>query len=175
MININYTGRQTNISDEIRDFCEKRIKSTEKLISSPAEVDIILSVEKYRHKVEIHISSKGFNLNAAEETRDMISSLGLAFDNIERQIKKEKDKVRHRKRRIRKESETFVVEGELQNKRRRIIKDDDYSLKPMSVDEAALLFDSKKRDVFVFRTLEKQNWAILYKRKDGNLGLIELE
>ncbi len=175
MININYTGRQINITAEIREFCEKRIKSTEKLVNSPAELDIILSVEKYRHKAEINISSKGFNLNAAEETRDMISSLGLAFENIERQIKKEKDKTRHRKRRIKKESEVFVAEGELQKKGKRIIEDDDYTLKPMSVDEAALLFDSKKRDVFVFRTLEKQNWAVLYKRKDGNLGLIELE
>jgi len=114
MININYTGRQTNISDEIRDFCEKRIKSTEKLISSPAEVDIILSVEKYRHKVEIHISSKGFNLNAAEETRDMISSLGLAFDNIERQCLTQKREMSLSSGPLRNKIGRFYIKGKME-------------------------------------------------------------
>jgi putative sigma-54 modulation protein len=175
MININYTGRQTNITPEIREFCEKRIRNLDKLIKSPAEVDIILSVEKYRHEAEINISAKGFTLNAAEETQDMLSSLGLAFENIERQVKKEIEKTRQRKRRIKKEPKSFSVESGVQRQGPRIIKEQDYSLKPMSVDEAALLFDPKKKNVFVFKNIENQKWAVLYKRKDRNFGLIELE
>jgi len=176
MININYTGRQINITPEIRDFCEKRMKNIGKLINSPAEVDVVLSVEKYRYKAEINISAKGFTLNAAEETRDIISSLGLVFDNIDRQIKKEKGKMRQRKRRIRKEPETFTPESDVEREEGpRIIRDEDYILKPMSVDEAALLFDPKKKNVFVFRNIDTQKWSVLYKRKDKNLGLIELE
>ncbi len=175
MININYTGRQINITPEIRDFCEKRIKSIGKLIKSPAEMDIVLSVEKYRHQAEINISAKGFTLNAAEETQDMISSLGAAFENIERQVKKEKEKMRQRKRRIRKEAESFPDETGSQIQGTRIIRDNDYILKPMSVEEASLLFDPKKKSVFVFKDIDTQKWAVLYKRKDKNLGLIELE
>lgn len=175
MININYTGRQINISPELRKYCEKRVKSIGKLINSPAEVDVILSVEKYRHKAEINISAKGFTLNAAEETQDMISSLGLAFDNIDRQVKKEKGKMRQRKRRKKKKPESFPSESDFEREGPRIIKDEDYLLKPMSVDEAALLFDSKKKNVFVFKNIDTQKWAVLYKRKDKNFGLIELE
>lgn len=175
MININYTGRQINITPEIRDYCEKRVKSIGKLINSPADMDVILSVEKYRNKAEINISAKGFTLNAAEETRDMISSLGLAFDNIDRQVKKEKNKMRQRKRRKKKEPESFPTDSDFEGKRPRIMKDEDYLLKPMSVDEAALLFDPKKKNVFVFKDIDTQKWAVLYKRKDNNFGLIELE
>jgi len=175
MININYTGRKVNITPEIRKFCEKRLGSIGKLINSPAEIDIILSVEKYRHEAEINISAKGFTLNATEETQDMISSLGLALDNIGRQIKKEKEKMRQRKRRKKKKTPPFSNAFESQKQRSRIIRDDDYILKPMSVDEAALLFDSKKKNVFVFKDIDTQKWAVLYKRKDKNLGLIELE
>jgi putative sigma-54 modulation protein len=175
MININYTGRQINITPELREYCEKRVKSIGKLLDSPAEVDVILSVEKYRNKAEINISAKGFNLNAAEETQDMISSLGLAFDNIDRQVKKEKNKMRQRKRRKIKEPESFPTDSDFERKRPRIIKDEDYLLKPMSVDEAALLFDPKKKNVYVFKDIDTQKWAVLYKRKDNNFGLIELE
>ncbi|MBD3413151.1 MAG: ribosome-associated translation inhibitor RaiA [Candidatus Aminicenantes bacterium] len=174
-MNINYTGRQINITPEIREFCEKRIQNLDKLIKSPAEVDIVLSVEKYRYEAEINISSKGFTLNAAEETQDMLSSLGLAFENIERQVKKEIEKARQRKRRIRKEPESFSEEPGIQKQGTRIIRDQNYTLKPMSVDEAALLFDPKKKSVFVFKNIETQKWTVLYKRKDQNLGLIELE
>ncbi|MFW6139900.1 MAG: ribosome hibernation-promoting factor, HPF/YfiA family [Acidobacteriota bacterium] len=175
MININYTGRQINITPELREFCEKRIKSIGKLINSPAEVDVVLSVEKYRHKAEINISAKGITLNATEETQDMISSLGLAFDNIDRQVKKEKDKMRHRERRPKMKPESFSTESNVEREGPRIIKDEDYLLKPMSVDEAALLFDSKEKNVFVFKDIDTHKWTVLYKRKDENLGLIELE
>jgi len=175
MININYTGRQVNITPEIRKYCERRIKSIGKLVSSPADVDVILSVEKYRYEAEINISAKGFTLNATGETQDILSSLALAFDNLERQVKKEKDKMKRRKRGKKKKTGDFSNETEGRKSAPRIIRDEDYILKPMSVNEAALTIGSKKKDVFVFRDIETQRWGVLYKRKDGNLGLIELD
>jgi putative sigma-54 modulation protein len=132
-------------------------------------------VEKYRHKVEINIKTKGATLNAVSETQDMFSSLGDAFDNVERRAKKEREKLRERKRRKDKEVLLPPVEPDTTERPKRVIRSRKFAMKPLSVDEALLLFESSKDEVFVFRKFDTERWAVLYRRKDGNFGLIEPE
>ena len=89
---INFTARHTDIAPDTKKYCERRIESIEKLLDYPIEADIILSVEKYRHIAENNIRTKGATLNAVEETSDMFSSVGVAFDHIEKRVKKEREK-----------------------------------------------------------------------------------
>lgn len=174
-MNINFTGRHAYITPDIKKHCEKRIKSLEKLLGSSIEADLILSVEKYRKKVEINIKSKKMALNATEETHDMLNSLSIAFDNLEKRVKKEREKLRERKRRKNREREVFPLPVEAEEERRRLIRSDDYSLKPMSLEEALMQFELDRKDVFVFRQSGSDKWAVIYRRKDGNYGLIEPE
>ena len=169
---INFTSRHTEITPDMKEYCDRRLQSLEKILGYPIEADLILSVEKYRQKVEINIKTKGTTFNTVEETQDMISSLGVAFDQIERRVKKERDKLREKKRRKtrRGEMETSPVEEE---PRKRIIRSRDYSPKPMTLDEALIQFDSSKKEVFVFRRFESEKWAVLFRRKDGHIGLID--
>jgi putative sigma-54 modulation protein len=99
----------------------------------------------------------------------------LAFDNIEKRVKKENEKLRERKRRKNKEREAFPLPAEAEEQPRRIIQSKDYSLKPMSLEDAIIQFDLKKKEVFAFRALDSEKWAIIHRRKDGNYGYIELE
>jgi putative sigma-54 modulation protein len=174
-MSLNFTARHTSITPEIRRYCEKRLKSFARILGYKIDADLILSVEKYRHKVEINVKTKGATLNAVEETHDMFSSVGLAFDNIEKRVKKEKDKLRGRKRRKNREREAFSLPIEPEEKPKRVISSQDYSLKPMSFEEALLQFDLTKKEVFVFRKLGSERWAVIYRRKDGNYGLVEPE
>jgi len=174
-MNIHYTARQTSITPEIKQYCEKKLKSLEKLLGQVIEVDLILSVEKYRNKVEINVKAKGSNLIVVEETHDMFNSLNLAFDNLEKKLKKEKEKVRERKRRKDREKKTFSSSLETGEIERKIIRSEDYSLKPMPLEEALIQFDLNKKEVFVFRKLGSEKWAVIYRRKDGNYGLVEPE
>lgn len=174
-MSINFTARHTSVTPEIRQFCEKRIKSLEKFLGKKIDVDLILSVEKYRHKVDINVRGRKSALNTVEETQDMLSSLSLAFDNIEKRVKKENEKLRERKRRKNKEREAFPLPTEAEEQPRRIIQSQDYSLKPMSLEDAIIQFDLKKKEVFAFRTLGSEKWAVIHRRKDGNYGYIELE
>jgi putative sigma-54 modulation protein len=174
-MNLNFTARHTNITPEIKTYCEKRVKNLEKRLGHPVEVDLILSVEKYRKKVEINLKSRRMVLNVTEETHDMLNSLGIAFDNIEKRLKKERQKLRERKRRKNREKETFSSLSIPEEQRRRIIRSDYYSLKPMSLEEALLQFDLDKKEVFVFRKFGSEKWAVIYRRKDGDYGLIEPE
>jgi len=175
-MNINFTARHTKTTPDIEKHCERRLRSIEKLLGYEVDADIILSVEKYRHKVEINIKTKGATLNTVEETQDMFSSIGFAFDNIEKRVKKEREKLRKRKkRRKNKETEAFSFPVEEKERQRKIIRSRDYSLKPMSMEEAIFQIESSRKEIFVFRELDSEKWTILYRRKDGNYGLLELE
>jgi putative sigma-54 modulation protein len=173
-MNVNYTARHTDITPEVRKHCERRLKALEKLLGYSVEADLILSVEKYRHKAEINVKIKGATLNTVQETHDMFSSLGLAFDQIEKRVKKEREKLRGRKRRKTREIEPFPL-LEAEEHRVRVIPSRAFSLKPMSVEEALLQLESSKNEVFVFRKFDSEKWAVLFRRKDGNYGLVEPE
>jgi putative sigma-54 modulation protein len=174
-MNINYTARHTSITPEVKKHCERRLRAIEKLLGYPVDADLILSVEKYRHKAEINVKIKGATLNTVEETHDMFSSMGLAFDNIEKRVKKEQEKLRGRKRRKNREVISVPPPLETEDQAVRVIPSRDFSLKPMSVEEALLQLESRKKEVFVFRKFDSEKWAVVYRRKDGNYGLVEPE
>ena len=174
-MSVNFTARHTHITPGIEEYCEKRVHSLEKVLGQKISANLILSVEKYRHKVEINVKIKRALLNAVEETNDMMSSLGLAFDNIEKRIKKEREKFRGRKRRKIREMEVLSPPVETEESRRRVIRSRDYSLKPMSIEEAFLQFDLENKEFFLFRKLGTEKWAAIYRRKDGNYVLVEPE
>jgi putative sigma-54 modulation protein len=170
---ITYTARNTELTQNVKKYCERRMASLEKLLGYPLDAHLILSVEKYRNKVEVNVKTKGATLNAVSETQDVSSSLAEAFENIERRAKKDKDKLRERKRRKAKETVPAAPpEGE-PDAHKRIIPSRNYAMKPLSVEEAAILFESSGDEVLVFRKSDTEKWAVLYRRKDGHFGLIE--
>jgi putative sigma-54 modulation protein len=105
----------------------------------------------------------------------MTSSLVGAFDHLEKRVKKEREKLRERKRKRIRESITFASTEETEERQRRVIRSLHYSMKPMSLEEAIIQFEATKNEILLFRTSEKENWAVLYRRKDGNYGLVEPE
>jgi len=172
---INFTARHTTVTPSIEKYCERRIEDLEKMLGFPVEAELILSVEKYRHRAEINLKAKRSNLNTVEETHDMLSSLGLAFDNIERRIKKERGKSREMKRRKTREPQVYFAPVEAEERPPRVIRSREYSMKPLSTEEAFLQLQSSQKDILVFRKFDSEKWAVLYRRKDGNFGLIEPE
>lgn len=174
-MNINITARHATLTPEIRKYCERRIQSIEKLVGHPVEADMILSIEKYRHRAEINVKTKGATLNTIGETQDMFSALGVAFDHIEKRVKKERDKLRERKRRRTREAEMYPPAPETAEQPKRIIPSRNTSPKPLSIEEAALQLESSRKEILVFRKSDSEKWAVLFRRKDGHLGLIEPE
>jgi putative sigma-54 modulation protein len=172
---INYTARNAEITPQIKKYCERRMNSLEKLVGYPIEADLLLAQEKYRHKVDINIKTKGGTLNSQEETQDMLSSLGVAFDNIEKRVKKEKDKLKGRKRRRAREPELEVLTEETEKPVGKIIRTREFTMKPQSVEEALMLMESRRYNVYMFRKFDSEKWAVLYRRKDKNFGLIDPE
>jgi len=174
-MNVHYTARQATLTPEIQNYCEKRLSRLKNLVDDVLDVNVILIVQKNRNKAEINVRARGGGLVVVEETLDMMDSLNRAFDTLEKRVRKERAKWREKKRRGGRERKTRAPVVEAPEPEKRVIRTNHYSLKPMSLEEAIVQLDIKNKDVFLFRREGSQEWAVLYRRKDGHYGLVEPE
>ena len=175
-MNIHFTSRQGHLTPDVKAFCDERLAELKRLMGFATDVDVILSREKSRQKAEIHVRDKGGGLVVVEESPDIMNSLHLAFDALEKKIWKEREMYREKKRRGGRERKSFALPAaETGEGEKRVIRAAHFSAKPMTIEEAALELDLKKREVFAFRMEGTEKWAVLYRRKDGHYGLVQPE
>lgn len=174
-MNIHYTARRATLTPEIKAYCEKRLGRLKGLVGDVIDVNVILNVQKNRNKAEINVRAKGGGLVVVEETMDMMDSLNRAFDNLETKVRKERVKGRDKRRRGGRERKVLVPVLEAPEPEKRVIRSQYFSLKPMSIDEALIQIDIKSKEVFLFRREGSEEWAVIYRRKDGHYGLVEPE
>jgi putative sigma-54 modulation protein len=169
-MNVRYTARQADLTPEIEAYCEKRLARLKNLLAGFLDINVVLSVQKGRSRAEVHVQAKGRGFVVVEETLDMIESLNKAFDTLETRIRKDRDKVRERKRRGGRKGAAPVVAPEPEN---RVIRANFFSSTPMSLEEAIVQLDAKDKEIFLFRREGSKSWAAVYRRKDGQYGLVE--
>ena len=172
------TFRHMEPSEALKSYGEEKLDRVKKYIDEPIAAQVFLTVEKIRHSAEVTITAKGITIKAAEETNDMYAAIDAVVDKIERQLRRYKERIKAHKpasdsrdRQVRK----TVVEAESidQNQAPVVIKTKTFSIKPMSVDEAVMQMDLLHKDFLVFTDAGTENINVVYRRKDGNYGLIE--
>lgn len=183
-MNIEYTGRNYSIDDRVRTFTEDKLQRLGKFLQDPVEVRVTLeeAAKGKRQKAEVHIHHRLGLLQAAEETHEMLESLGTAIGKVEKQARRSNAKMIDRRRRPDRNGEPHgwpmeVVERESVRGggEPRVIRSTRIQIKPMSIDEAALQLESSRNDFVVFRDATTDRVNVLYKRKDDNYGLIAPE
>jgi putative sigma-54 modulation protein len=158
-----------DLTRNLKEYAEEKIGKFKKYLNNIAEATITLSVEKYRHKAEVLLKINGSFIQAESITGEMYSSIDDVVEKLARQVKKYKEKnVSHRKNKGKQEDLPAIEEAFPT-----IIKNKSYNLKPMSVEEAAMQMDLLDKNFFVFTNASSGNMNVLYKRNDGNFGLIE--
>ncbi|TAK01094.1 MAG: ribosome-associated translation inhibitor RaiA [Candidatus Manganitrophaceae bacterium] len=165
------TGRQMEVTPALKEFIEGRARKIEKYSSKTTQIAFTLKVEKYRHIAEVLVWANGFLLQAEEETDEMYASVDQAMNKIERQFKKYKEKLSNH--RVRHEEISEAPEPEVDQSIPRVKKRKVFPVKPMRVEEAVLQMELLGKDFFLFGNHQNQRLNVLYKRKDGTLGLIE--
>ena len=172
---LDITGRHVEITTPVRQLITKRLSRLERLLNDAAVSAIItLSKEKYRLRTEIAVHTKGDHvLRGNGEGNAWSISIRQATTKIEQQAQTLKGKWDGRKRkstpRVVQQAPGDVVPVP------RIVRNTRYAIKPMSLEDAALRVDGDAEAFVVFRNAETNAVSILYRRKDGNLGLIEPE
>jgi putative sigma-54 modulation protein len=135
-------------------------------------------VEKHRNEADVTIVASGLKIHGRETTGDLFSSLDLVLDKLEKQVKRYREKLKNLNRGNRKASErpfkVDVFEAEsVVEAQPRVIKSRRLTAKPMDVDEAAMQLDLSQEDFLVFTNARTEVLNVIYRRGDGNFGLIE--
>lgn len=174
-----FKGKHIEVTDAMRNYIEKRLSKIERHFDHILEVIVTLSVEKNRQIVEATLQARRALIRAEEETNNMYASIDKVADKLERQIQKYKEKYfqkphpgTERKGLV---NEGVNVEDSESDKIAKIVKTKRFAIKPMSVEEAAMQMDLLGHNFFVFANDNTNKVNVLYKRKDGNFGLIEPE
>ncbi|MDI6776880.1 MAG: ribosome-associated translation inhibitor RaiA [Syntrophales bacterium] len=174
---ISVTFRNTEGEDWQREYVNKRLKKVSRYVDNPAEAHVILSVEKFRNAAEINLMVDGLNVNAKEEAKDMYLAIDNAIEKIERQLKKHKEKIRGYKANAVRAEEIGTLElppDETEDTPgAKVVKTRKMVLKPMSLEDAMMEIETSKNRFIVYRDSYTENVSVIYRRDDGNYGLIE--
>jgi putative sigma-54 modulation protein len=149
----------------------EKLNRMEKYFNGPAEANVVLSIEKFRHSAEINMIGDRLTINGKEETEEMYSAIDMVLDKLEVQIKKTNRKAVSTAPR---ENPVPWHPGNADEERPAnpgTVHHIEY--KPMDVDEAVMQMDLIKDNFLVFTNARTESVNVLYRQKDGNYGLIQ--
>ncbi|MEJ7616551.1 MAG: ribosome-associated translation inhibitor RaiA [Pyrinomonadaceae bacterium] len=173
-----YTGRHVEVTPAIRRHVEEHFHKIEHIFDdAAASIHVIIDVEKNRQTGEVLVHWRDHTLTASDTNSDMYQALTRAIDKVETQAVKLKKKIVGRRRVGRSAAGGAApVDGEEVGAAplpARIIQAQNYQVKPMTAEEAALSLRDDANQFIVFRDADTNRVGVLYKRKDGNFGLVE--
>jgi putative sigma-54 modulation protein len=192
---LNITFRQFGTSDALKHHAQERVERVNRLLDRAGEAHVVLSLERHLHHADITIHSGAWVLRGREKSDDMYTSIDLAMDKIERQLRRYKDKLKthHGPERVhhrqglmggamRVRHDVFEVPGEEGEARPaepsaptapRIVRSNEFLAKAMTVEDAVMQMNLMNNDFLVFQSLGSNEMNVVYRRKDGQYGLLE--
>jgi putative sigma-54 modulation protein len=193
---IQVTGRHVSVTEAMKEYCRRRLACLHLDYPKIIEVQILLDVQKYRHTAEVILHcSNHITLEASAESDDMYVSVDEVVDKIARQMRKYKTRLmrhhRPRKHTIRHLDETVLrwewveevpetenvtigkEETEANLSEPTVIHSEKYPVKPMFIDEAVLQIEMSSKQFLVFLNAKTERVNVIYRRKNGDFGLIE--
>jgi len=169
-------AKNMELTDALKEIVQKKISKLEKYFEVGVEAKATLSVQKSRQIIEVTIPFNGVILRGEEATSDMYKSLDLVEDKLERQIRKQKTRLSRR-------HGGSLRFGAINNVESKVSEEDDgklvrvkkFGVKPMNSEEAILQMDLLGHNFFVYQDADSNKVNVIYKRKDGDYGLLEPE
>ena len=175
----NVICRKVELSDSRKEKLMGKIKKLDKFFDSELDCKILISEQKGEISIEITFINKGFVFRAEAKNKDLIVAADLCMSKLDRQIRKNKTKLAKHLRQPSIEDYDSVVEaqGDIpeDDGEFNIIKKKKVDSKPMTAEEAVLQMNMLDHDFYIFRHAATNDLSIVYKRKDGDYGLIEVE
>ncbi len=169
------TFKNLDSSENLKSYVRNKLNRLDKLLDNLAEANVVLLVEKFRHIAEINIIGDRLTINGKEETGDMYSAIDIVMDKLEKQIKKNKQKIKKRRVGSRTISKGIMDEdinhGYDEVEKQVRVKNIEY--KPMDVEEAVMQMSLVKYNFLVFTNARTEKINVLYQRNDGHYGLIQ--
>lgn len=174
---ITITGRNIELTPGIKEAVEDKLSKLEKYFKPETDVNVTLSVEKERQKIEVTIPTKGHTIRAEEVSNDMYVSIDLVEETLERQLIKYRTKIISKKMNAAANFKAEYLEEKVEDddEEIKIVRSKRYDLKPMYPEDACIQMELLGHDFFVFVNAETDEVNVVYKRKANTYGIIEPE
>lgn len=184
-MSISFTGKNLKLTGAQKGFTEKKLRAIEKISGDIIAADVIVTQGKLDVKVEMNIKTKIYNYNVEENDPILKQAVRSALANLKKQVKKNKDKIKEEKKRERPNSRKsdYAIQEQLDNNISLEAKKDkneitiinNYSKKPLSVEEAAFYLKESKENAYMFRNSDSNKLTVIFFNKNNSLSIIEEE
>lgn len=176
-MDISLTGHNLEIDAALREYVDKKVSKLERFFERPVTAEVVLQSIREIRIADVTIQVGRLLLRGEGKTDDMYVSVNRAVDAIERQVRKFKTRINRRLKRNQQVILDTIEEGgsteDEETEEPRIVKVKRFPFKPMAVEEAIMQMELLGHDFFVFMNAESQMVNVVYRRRDGDLGLIE--
>ena len=169
---ITIKGKNVEVTDALEKYAEKKVEKLEKYFPGIRDATITQSVQKNKHIVEVTLEGDGILLRGEERTDSMYASIDLVVEKLETQIKRYKGKIINRSHPNLPPKEE-IAEDEIEESQGTIVRTKKFALKPMSPNEAMMQMGMINHDFFIFMNSDTNLVSVIYKRHDGDYGLLE--
>ncbi len=178
---LNITFRHLEPTEALKSHVRDRVAHVERYIDRPSEAHAVLHVENLDHHAEITVKAGRFLLRGTGRSQDMYSSIDAAAERIERQLKKHKEKLYNHKtnghateqKPVEVRHDVLDILANPDRASHRVVKSTQFQAKPMTTDEAILQLELLDASFYVFQSTTDRTVNVIFKREDGNFGLIE--
>ena len=167
------TGKNFNTYKHLQDTMEKKFEKLGKYFSDDITVNVVLSQERGKDKIEVTINAKGAVFRAEEVCADIYEGIDRVEDKLSSQMAKFKGKLQKRYNNNKALKFEYLPEPEEEVEEVRVVRTKKFELSPMTVEEAILEMEMLQHNFFVFLDMESDSVNVVYSRKDGNYGVLE--
>lgn len=174
----NFTDKKVKVTDELREYAERKIGKLDRFFKTESEAFVTFATERGRYIAEVTLKNNGMFYRVTDTTNDMFASVDSAVAAIERQIRKNKTRLEKRLRAgslERDKAPAVTIDHSDEDEQDiKIVRTKMFPVKPMAPEEAVLQMNLLEHEFFVFKNQNKDGaFSIVYKRKQGDYGLIE--
>lgn len=173
MMEVLVRGNKIDITDAMKDYVKEKLSKLDKYTLDDTTATVLVKIRNYSQKVEVTIPLKTLMLRAEDESQDFYSAVDLVVNKLERQIRKNKSKLKKREKSGIKEFNIDDITDNGEDKL--VIKRKKIDIKPMNLDEAILQMELLGHNFYMYKDSDIGRIALVYKRNDGGYGVIEEE
>ncbi len=176
---VNITFRHLEPTEALKSHVRGRVEHVQRYLDRPTEAHAVLHVENLHHHAEITLKAGRYLLRGTARSQDMYASIDAAADKIERQLKKHKERIQDHKtpgkafEPVEVRHDVLDVLANPDRPSHKVVRSELFQARPMSVDEAVVQLDLLNAKFFVFQNAEDGAINVVFRRDDGNIGLIE--
>ena len=178
---LNIRGEKMTVTPAMKSYITEKLSKMDKYFENPGEINtnVLVRVKGLEQIIEVTALTKRFTLRAEESNEDFYAAVDLVVEKLERQIRKNKDRLNRKYKNVETLDFNFNYEEETspeeEENNASIVKRKNISMKPMDEEEAMLQIELLNHDFFVFKNIDEECVSVLYKRKDGNYGIINMQ